>query len=72
MTVHPKEAIPELLPCPFCGGEAECYEYAHPPENFHQRATLYLWRVRCRSCYLGGDGIRKQSEAIAAWNRRAK
>lgn len=61
----------ELKSCPFCGGPAECYEYAHPPEHELQKFTLRLWRVRCKFCFIGGEGIRTEDEALAAWNTRA-
>lgn len=49
----------ELLPCPFCGGEA-CH-YAPGPVEHH---------IECVDCYAD---IKKDSEfeAIEAWNTRA-
>ncbi len=46
----------ELLPCPFCGGEAD-YEY-----------DLYM--VICKACGACTDLRETTEEAIAAWNRR--
>ena len=52
----------ELLPCPFCGGEAESYDATmdacHPE-----------WRVGCSKCgaHIFMD---QEDEAIAAWNHR--
>lgn len=58
-----------LLPCPFCGGEAEIFDY--DPENevgFHEPYT-----VQCSNqcCCLGKD-FRTREEAAEAWNRRAQ
>lgn len=51
----------ELLPCPFCGGEAETwYDGA-------------LWHVICKSenCAAMSSPRFTEAEAIAAWNNRA-
>lgn len=63
----------ELLPCPFCGGQAEmAHSYVGSPRYEH--AT----RIRCDGCdieLIGRDyNLKKNAEekAIAAWNRRAR
>lgn len=49
----------QILPCPFCGGEAEIRT------NFvHQFAV-------CKECAAVSDYKNCESEAISAWNRRA-
>lgn len=50
-----------LLPCPFCGGEAEI------------RGEILLF-VRCAECgtRLGEGYYATKAEAIAAWNTRAE
>lgn len=53
----------KLLPCPFCGGEAEVYEQKH-----REYASTYY--VRCKSCHCKtieriGKGI-----VIEQWNTR--
>lgn len=49
-----------LLPCPFCGGEAETWDGAGP------------WHVVCTKCGTIGSPCLSEAEAIAAWNTRAE
>jgi Lar family restriction alleviation protein len=56
-----------LLPCPFCGGEAELYGVPHIPKGWD-----FIPRCKTTSCC--GRQAKKYSNretAIAAWNRRA-
>lgn len=52
----------ELLPCPFCGGEAKPYDYG----------VKHI--IECDDCKEYGHGAyvvaRTEAEAIAAWNTR--
>ena len=48
----------ELLPCPFCGGEAETWDGAGP------------WHAICKKCGAIGSPCLSEAEAIAAWNNR--
>lgn len=65
-------ATVKLLPCPFCGGEAELRYHPSCMRDPSHRA----WEVGCSLCsarvgctiYAIGKTI---DEAIAAWNRRA-
>lgn len=52
---------PELLPCPFCGGEAELME----PEGLDD----HRGSVMCMTCYVTVDQ-ENWRDAITAWNRR--
>lgn len=53
-----------LLPCPFCGGEAE------PFNPFGE--TDGTWTVLCGECAASVGFEQTEAEAIAAWNARAK
>lgn len=59
----------EMLPCPFCGGEAEIFQW-----YIKGTANRMHYNVRCRDC----GCVRKHKEyktrrkAIMAWNRRRK
>lgn len=51
----------ELLPCPFCGGEAEI-----------NGANKYGWSVWCKKCHSNNNwGHATEQGAIDAWNTRA-
>ena len=49
----------KLLPCPFCGGEA----------NTVKNDELY-WVVECHDCCAHTGGYAKREFAVAAWNIR--
>ncbi|MCI8469341.1 MAG: hypothetical protein HFJ75_07660 [Eggerthellaceae bacterium] len=49
----------ELLPCPFCGGEA-----VPPNDRDHH--------VSCSKCYARGSNWAEYDSAVAAWNARAE
>lgn len=55
----------ELLPCPFCGGEAEVLT----AESMHGG---YLFGIMCNDCRSRGDVYDNEAEAIATWNTRAE
>ena len=54
----------ELLPCPFCGGEAEVLNDLRKPE-------FYPFSVHCTECISWSNTYSTEAEAIAAWNSRA-
>ena len=54
----------ELLPCPFCGGEA----------ILTSRETNYFatrFFVICDNCHASSKWCQNKEEAAEAWNRRA-
>ncbi len=51
----------ELLPCPFCGGEASIPEWTASGD----------WEVQCSVCKVHTSHSRRIEPAIEAWNRRA-
>lgn len=57
---------PDLLPCPFCGGEARKWQ-----DPSHSAA----WFIGCddgdRDCFGSINWAETEAEAIAAWNTRA-
>lgn len=69
-----KEAnMPDLKPCPFCGGKAEeafikrkkLFASMQFPYNTH-----YVY-IRCKTCGATGKLCWTVENAIEAWNRRA-
>ena len=54
----------ELLPCPFCGGEAEPF---NPFDNADG-----TWCVLCSECAAATGFEQTEAEAIATWNIRAE
>ena len=51
-----------LLPCPFCGGEAELREWDWPYERFQVRCSVCKTAAKTR--------LSTREKAIAAWNTR--
>lgn len=58
----------ELLPCPFCGGEANTL---HKPHVIDMRYSVGCNDDECRG-FIGLSWLYKtEAEAVAAWNTRA-
>ena len=55
----------KLLPCPFCGGEAEML-------TAESMNGGYLFGIMCNDCRSRGDVYDTEAEAIEAWNSRAE
>ena len=60
----------ELLPCPFCGGEA----YTYTATNTEKGITRKFWLVHCKKCAINYPLLTKkcfeEQEAIECWNTR--
>ena len=54
----------ELLPCPFCGGEAMVW-------HWYIKKDILRWQCDCRTCGAGTAQQYTEDEAIEAWNARA-
>ena len=52
----------ELLPCPFCGGEAEAHVYGATGQ----------WGVKCPCGAETNRIVYTEDEAIEVWNRRSE
>ncbi len=60
-----RELSNELLPCPFCGGDAHLAWYYHTEEQ----TAVECKNLHCLSTVYGSKTV---EEAIARWNNRAK
>lgn len=60
MTTHP-ELKNDLLPCPFCGGEAQT-------DYWDIGKTMYT--VECRACFGMCYSLGDEKSAIKSWNTR--
>ena len=54
----------ELKPCPFCGWEAEVYDYEYGID------PAVAYGCKCEQCGIAMSGYDSYSEAIEAWNTR--
>lgn len=62
---------PPLLPCPFCGGEAESYQATERMMSADGSLNA-SWVVDCSQCDCNLEGdYKNQDEAIRQWNTRA-
>lgn len=57
-----------LLPCPFCGGEAVRLGVMDNTRNTQKKGYRYFG---CRKCCVVSFSGMTEAEAIDAWNRRA-
>ena len=61
----------ELLPCPFCGGDASIgrRDYYFEDSNEYAMSAHY---VECSTCYVRTIEYKSKDGAADAWNRRAE
>ncbi len=57
--------MPELKPCPFCGGEAKLYDLLQDDG----KKTWYDYYIECTVCHSRTDDGEKM-EVIKTWNTR--
>lgn len=57
--------MPELKPCPFCGGEAKINRIVN---TFYQYARYFS---SCTRCSAESKVFETEQEAIKSWNTRA-
>lgn len=65
----------ELLPCPFCGGEAQPCGPTAKPSDPKEHGGRFFPVVRCNKCWaevMGKDHDESCKSAITAWNTRAR
>lgn len=58
----------ELLPCPFCGGEAKLIKRKSKTGFYPSGGTYY---VHCKKCLITTQPRNNADNVIKAWNRRA-
>jgi Zn ribbon nucleic-acid-binding protein len=70
-----QQELIDLLPCPFCGGEAAhgtvTYDSASARKQWWTQETFFS--VNCVVCGVNNRGLvghRTRQEAAVAWNRR--
>ncbi len=61
----------ELKPCPFCGNTEIEIQHCHTPSVDPAGREPYF-PIGCHECGAWIDGSSTESEAIEAWNKRAK
>lgn len=60
----------KLLPCPFCGGEAEIEEHKFW-NDITRSFDIKTYGVKCQKCSAGGfQFFRLENDAIIHWNTR--
>lgn len=61
----------DLLPCPFCGGEAECDETYPDSDHDNTHHVSCLFDGCAGNIYQPNETTWGREEAITAWNTRA-
>ena len=70
--------MPELKPCPFCGGQAEYYTYEQEHDLYDSNTLGFLeiyettaHQIYCTKCFATSGSFSLKELAIKAWNTRA-
>ena len=62
-----------LLPCPFCGSDAEMLSFGEPEYDEDYCCETYPWYVACKglNCSAVIPSYKHRQHVVEAWNRRA-
>ena len=61
----------KLMPCPFCGGEADTHACAELENEVARIIFGGKYGAHCKVCRVATPPHSSEEEAIEAWNRRA-
>ena len=68
--------MPELKPCPFCGGAAELFSMKRDARKrygvYHTIATIKCTRCTAQISQAGSTGEAAIEYAVGRWNRRSE
>lgn len=56
--------------CPFCGGEAEFHQFAHPKNYFTVRCTACQCQTHGYNCKIDATASENKTMQAEIWNRR--
>ena len=62
----------ELLPCPFCGGNADWYVRSSEAMGLMMGENVKFNTICCDECLVSTPEYGTKEEAIKAWNTRAE
>ena len=63
ITIEEKYKTQEIKPCPFCGGEAKCYNLSTNNDPAH-------YTITCTECWASIPAGDSEEETTNRWNRR--
>jgi len=67
------QRLVRLLPCPFCGSDAEMLSFGEPEYDEDYCCETYPWYVACKdlNCSAVIPSYKHRQHVVEAWNRRA-
>ena len=65
IAMYKEQQMAELLPCPFCGGDATLQDATHDDE------ITDMYAVYCDECYSSSGRSSVKEQTISRWNTRA-